>query len=96
MIPERSRVSWGTTEIPYEIRRSARRGTVSIGIDPKGGVMLIAPGRTPIEKLDQLVRSKAPWIVRNLRRQSDLPPPLPTREFVSGETRSPTSDGSTV
>lgn len=86
MLPERSNVRWGTTEIPYQIRRSARRGTVSIGVDPKDGVMIVAPDRTSIARLDRVVRSKAPWIVQKLRRQSDLPPPLPTREFVSGET----------
>ena len=85
MPPERSRVSWGTTEIPYLIRRSRRRETVSIGIDPKIGVMLTAPERISIDRLDRVVRSKAPWIVEKLRRQSDLPPSLPTRDFVSGE-----------
>jgi predicted metal-dependent hydrolase len=86
MLPERSHVTWGSTEIRYQIRRSARRGTVSIGIDPKDGVMIVAPNQTPIDRLDRVVRAKAPWIVRKLRRQSDLPPPPPSREFVSGET----------
>lgn len=86
MLPERSTVSWGTTEIPYLIRRSTRRGTVSIGIDPQAGVTVIAPNRTPIDRLDRVVRAKAPWIVQKLRRQSDRPAPLAAREFVSGET----------
>ena len=86
MLPERSHVRWGTTDIPYQIRRSARRGTVSIGIDPKDGVMIVAPDQTSIARLDRVVRSKAPWIVRTLRRRSDRPPALPSREFVSGET----------
>lgn len=86
MVPERSRVTWGATEIPYGIRRSSRRGTVSVGVDPTGSVTVIAPNQTPIERLDRVVRAKAPWIVQKLRRRSDLPPPLPTREFASGET----------
>jgi len=86
MLPERSRVSWGTTEIPYRIRRSSRRGTVSLAVDPQDGVTVIAPDQISVERLDRVVRSKAPWIVEKLRRQSDLQPHLPTRDFVSGET----------
>jgi len=83
---ERSEVQWGRTAIPYAIRRSARRGTVSVAIDPEEGVLLTAPTTTPVERLDRVVRTKARWIVERLRRQSDLPPPLREREFVAGET----------
>lgn len=85
MQAERSEVRWGLTPIPYLIRRSARRGTVSIAVEPSGDVVLTAPEATPVERLDRLVRTKAPWIVGRLRRRSDLPP-APAREFVSGET----------
>jgi len=83
---ERSEVQWGRTAIPYAIRRSARRGTVSVAIDPEQGVLLTAPTATPVERLDRVVRTKARWIVERLRRQSDLPPALHEREFASGET----------
>jgi predicted metal-dependent hydrolase len=83
---ERSEVQWGRTAIPYAIRRSARRGTVSVAIDPEEGVLLTAPTTTPVERLDRVVRTKARWIVERLRRQSELPPALHEREFVSGET----------
>lgn len=82
---ERSVVTWGSTSIPYEIRRSSRRGTVSIAVDPAGHVTLTAPTRTPVPRLDSLVRDKASWIVQRVKRKSDLPPP-PSKEFVSGET----------
>jgi predicted metal-dependent hydrolase len=82
---ERSVVQFGGTQIEYAIRRSRRRGTVSIAVDPAEGVVLTSPSETPVEKLDRLVHLKAPWIVRRLRRQSDVPP-APAREFVSGET----------
>jgi predicted metal-dependent hydrolase len=86
MAAERSEIRFGHTRIPYAIRRSGRRSTVSIFVDPLEGVLLAAPRTTPIERLDRLVHQKATWIVQRLRRQSDLPPPLPAREFVSGET----------
>lgn len=83
---ERSAVQWGTTRIPYEIRRSSRRATVSLTIDPKAGLLVTAPGTTSVPRLDAVVRTKAKWIVERLRRSSDIPPALPGREFISGET----------
>jgi len=82
---ERSEVMWGTTRIRYQVRRSARRRTVSLAIDPGLGLVVTAPEGTGVDRLDSIVRGKAEWVVEHLRRSSDLPPPLPAREFVSGE-----------
>jgi predicted metal-dependent hydrolase len=86
MVPERSEVTWGTTHLAYEIRRSGRRSTVSIAIDPAHGLVVTAPQATPVARLDSVVRSKAAWIVPRLKRQSERPPASSTREFVSGES----------
>ncbi len=83
---DRSAVHWGSTKIAYEIRRSARRATVSLTIDPELGLLVTAPSATPIPRLDAVVRTKAQWVVERLRRRSDLPAALPAREFISGET----------
>jgi predicted metal-dependent hydrolase len=83
---ERSEVRFGTTTIGYSIRRSRRRATVSIAIDPEEGVLVTAPAPATVERLDRIVHAKAEWIVQRLKRQSDLPPPPSGREFVSGET----------
>lgn len=84
-IAERSSVTWGSTKIPYEIRRSSRRATVSLTIDPQEGLLVTAPTGTPIPRLDSLVTTKAHWVVERLKRASEVPPP-PQKEFVSGET----------
>jgi predicted metal-dependent hydrolase len=88
MIPEgeRSQVWWGRTAIPYAIHRSPRRATVSIAVEPTGEVVLTAPNTARLDQLDRIVRAKAPWIVERLRKTSDLPPSLPSREFITGET----------
>lgn len=83
---ERATVFWGTTQIDYAIRRSTRRATVAIAVDPDQGVIVTAPKTTPITKLDDVVLRKANWIVQRLRRRSSAPPPPPAREFVSGES----------
>lgn len=83
---ERSEVSFGSTRIAYAIRRSTRRKTVSIAVLPADGVLLTAPSKTAVPRLDQLVRQKAPWIVERLRGKRDAVEPKTPREFVSGET----------
>ncbi len=83
---ERSQVTWGTTTIPYEIRRSARRATVALSIDPVGSLLVTAPETTPLGRLDEVVRAKARWVVERLKANSAPPPPRPSHEFVSGET----------
>jgi len=84
--PERSEVRFGTKTIGYSIRRSARRATVAIAIDPTEGVLVTAPRAATVRRLDDIVHAKAPWIIQRLKRQSDRPPAPTAREFVSGET----------
>ena len=83
---ERSEVRWGTTTIRYAIRRSRKRETVAIAVDAHDGVVLTAPLKAPVERLDQIVKTKSPWIAERLKRSSDLPSSPAPREFVSGET----------
>ena len=81
---ERSEVQFGSSKIPYVVRRSSRRSTVAIAVDPHEGVIVSAPDGTPVERLDRLVHVKARWIVERLNgRAADRPAP---REFVSGES----------
>ncbi len=77
---------FGSTEISFEIRRSSRRRTVAVAFDPEDGVLVTAPENVPVERLDQVVRDKAPWILERLRLVEESGPALPAREFVSGET----------
>lgn len=73
--------------MPYTIRRSARRRkTVTLSIDSEGGVLLAAPADFPTAELDAMVRRKAPWIEKQIRRVKALGPPPTPREFVSGES----------
>jgi predicted metal-dependent hydrolase len=83
---ERSEVRFGTKIIGYAIRRSPRRATVAIAVDPAGDVIVTAPQPASVERLDNIVHSKASWILQRLRRQSDRPPAPSAKEFVSGET----------
>ncbi len=83
---ERSQVQYGKTLIPYAIRRTDREKTVALTIEARGKLVVSAPGGVSVDRLNRIVREKAPWVIRRARRVSDLPPPPTKREFVSGET----------
>ena len=84
---ETSTVTWGGTHLNYAIRRSARRKkTVAVTVDPAGRILVVAPERLAVARLDALVVRKAEWIARRLRRAEGHGPALAPREFVSGES----------
>ena len=85
--PETSVVAWGETQLPYSIRRSARRKkTVAVTVDAAGAVLLVVPMQLSIGELDAMVRRKAPWIDKQMRRIESLESTPFPREFVSGES----------
>ena len=83
---EPASVAFGTKTIAYGLRRSGRRSTVSVAVDPEQGVVVTAPLGVARGKVDQLVRAKAMWILERLRRRRASERPAPPRELVSGET----------
>ena len=85
--PETSVIAWGNKHLPYTIQRSARRKkTVAVTVDSAGGVLLVAPAQLATSELDALVRRKAPWIDKQIRRVKSLESMPASREFVSGES----------
>lgn len=86
MLTERSEIQFGLTTIPFMVRRSNRRTTVALTVEPTGKLVVTAPPKTSIDKLNGLVRNKARWVVERIKRTSDVPPAHGDREFVTGET----------
>lgn len=83
---EESEIQFGLTRIPFQIRRSMRRGTVALTIDHDGGLVVTAPNDVSIDKLNAVVRDKAFWVIQHSRDVRALGPRPGPREFVSGET----------
>lgn len=80
-------VRFGDVTIIYEVVRSQRRRkTVKITVDPVDGVRVAAPERASQERLSELVRRRAPWILRHLNEDASAYLPRPPHEFVSGES----------
>ena len=57
---EKATLYYQNRTIRYTIRRSARRRTVGITIDPQG-VRVAAPQRMPLEQVVAVVNTKARW-----------------------------------
>lgn len=76
---------YGTTRIPYTLRRSERR-TLKIEVKADGTVLTTAPLDTPEQEIRWKVEQRAGWILMQQRELAKLPPPLPVRRFVSGES----------
>jgi predicted metal-dependent hydrolase len=86
MIVERGTIVFGKHNIPFAVKRSGRRLTVSIFVDPVEGVFLRAPSAPSLESLSELVHSKATWILDKQRRMNETTELALRREFVTGET----------
>jgi predicted metal-dependent hydrolase len=83
---EQSEIQFGRTMIPYGVRRSARRTTVALAVDGAGTLTVTAPPAVPLTRLDDVVRAKATWVLQRTKTASDRPPPMSSREWVTGET----------
>lgn len=86
MITETSSVRFGGTRREYGVLRSARRRTVAVAVDPEDGVLLTAPENLSLQKLDDVVRGKAPWILERLRWVEQPEGRLVPCEYTSGES----------
>ena len=57
-----SRLSTAYLDIPYSLRRSRRRSTISVTIDPDKGMLVHCPQRLPQAEIDAFLRRKSKWI----------------------------------
>jgi len=79
---EQGTVYYGQTPITFVVRRSARRRSVGITIEPQG-VRVNAPKRMPLERVVDLVSTKARWIVT--KQAEMLRIVQPPKRFEQGE-----------
>jgi hypothetical protein len=85
MTQEHGQVPFGTSTIDYRVERSSRRRTVTIAVDASE-VILKAPEETSTERLRDVIRSRAPWILQRIMEFDAIGPAPPPMEFVSGES----------
>jgi predicted metal-dependent hydrolase len=81
----RHTLQYGTTSIEYELTY-AERVTLAIHVHPDGRVTVEAPAGSELAQVEQKVRKRAAWIVKQLRDFERFSVGQPPREYVSGET----------
>jgi len=77
--------TYGTTSIEYTIRHQPSKRDCTIAIDWKNGVSVVAPNEIDQERIDAVLKRKAPWILRKLAQFREIKQLSTHHEFISGE-----------
>ncbi len=78
-------VNFGSERIDFSINFRNRQ-TLAISVHPDLSVEVNAPHDTPLNKIYEKVKKRAPWIIKQRSKFERFPPKLPERRFVSGES----------
>lgn len=78
-------VSYGSQQIDFEVGYSARK-TLAISVFPDLRIEVKAPESAKPEQIQEKVKKKARWIIRQIDYFESFLPRTPERKYVSGET----------
>jgi len=78
-------IQFGSKRIDFHVEYSDRK-SLGINVMPDLAVLVKAPVDTPVEKVKEKLRKKAPWIIRQQSFFLSFHPKTPARKFVGGET----------
>lgn len=78
-------VQFGSATIEYWLDFQDRKN-LTIKVYPDCIVKIIAPYDTPLDKIEQHIKKKAPWIIKQQREFLSYHPSTPERIYVNGET----------
>ncbi len=72
--------------LTFEVRRSARRRTLSLTVDRGGELVLHTPLEAGRDEMAAWARSKLLWVHRKLALKQEVAPKTLSPEYVTGET----------
>lgn len=78
-------INYGNKTIEYELNFSDRK-SLGVTVYPDKTVVVNAPEGAKIDKIEQKVKSKARWILKQFRYFEKFLPHSKPKEYVSGET----------
>jgi predicted metal-dependent hydrolase len=81
----KSAIQFGSKQIDFHLEYSNRK-TLGITVKPDLSVLVKAPGDTTLEKVEEKLRKKASWIIRQQSFFLTFHPKTPAKKFVGGET----------
>ena len=85
MKAERHSVRYGEHQIDFAIVRRDRT-TLEIAVEPDVSVVVAAPRDAQLAAIEEKVRKRAAWILRQQRYFIQFLPRTPDRQYVAGET----------
>jgi predicted metal-dependent hydrolase len=79
-------IHYGQRSITFKIERSHRRKTVGIYVFPQSEVLVRAPEFLKADRIKEIIRKKAQWIIKKQELLKNQIQPYFPKEFVSGES----------
>lgn len=79
-------VTFGSKKIQFAIRKSKRKKTIAIQVQPNSTVIVLTPQLIEVEKIKKIVLKRAKWIIKKQEILRQLKNNVPQKDFVSGET----------
>lgn len=86
MNKEKGKVFFGKKYVIFFVKRSNKRKTVSLFVDPFEGTFLRAPQKTSIDVLKNIIHSRAVWILNKQRLIDESFKQFPPKEYINGES----------
>lgn len=78
-------IQFGSRTINYQLIYSARK-TLGITVTPDMEVIVKAPMNTAFDRVEEKVKKRAPWILKQQSYFLSFHPKTPAKKFVNGET----------
>ncbi len=79
-------VTFGSKKIHFAVRKTKRKKTVAIQVQPNSTVIVLTPQLIEAEKIKRIVLKRAKWIIGKQEKLRKLKNSIPQKDFVSGET----------
>ncbi|MDP2364062.1 MAG: SprT family zinc-dependent metalloprotease [Ignavibacteria bacterium] len=78
-------IQFGSKQIHFLLEYSNRK-SLGITVKPDFNVLVKAPSGTSLDKVKEILKKKAPWIIKQQSYFLSFHPKTPPRKFISGET----------
>lgn len=78
-------IAYSSHKLDYRLRFSARR-TLAITVHPNGAIEVVAPKGTAKTEIEERIRKRARWILRQRAHFDQFRPRATARRYVGGET----------
>lgn len=80
-----SHIQFGSIRIDFRLEYSERK-SLGITVTPNAAVVVNAPLNASLERVQEILRKKAPWIIKQKGFFLSFHPKTPKRKYISGET----------